>query len=92
MGIINRLGTQIRLPDGREATVVFNGLSGVGIKFGLHDPDPKDFRNTHVDVRESEPSVKPWPWEPDAMLRDKYPSAELPCVGDDYEIIREGKI
>lgn len=25
--------------------------------------------------------------EPDAMLRDKYPSAEYECVGEDYTII-----
>ena len=37
-----KLGTQIRLPDGREGTVVYNSLIGVGIKWGLHDPDPED--------------------------------------------------
>ena len=25
--------------------------------------------------------------EPDAMLRDPYPSAELPCVGEDFEVL-----
>lgn len=28
--------------------------------------------------------------EPEAMLRDKYPSAEYPCVGEDYTIIKQG--
>jgi len=29
-----KLGTVVRLPDGREGTVVFNSLIGVGIKWG----------------------------------------------------------
>ena len=41
-----KLGTHIRLPDGREATVVYNSLIGVGIKWGLHNPDPADFEGT----------------------------------------------
>ena len=28
--------------------------------------------------------------EPQAMLRDKYPSAEYECVGEKYKIIKEG--
>ena len=64
-----KLGTQIRLPDGREATAVYNNLDGVGIKWGLHDPEPG---------------------EPDAMLREPYSGATLPCVGEEFVIIRRG--
>jgi len=28
--------------------------------------------------------------EPEAMLRDDYPSADYPCVGTDYKILQEG--
>jgi len=28
--------------------------------------------------------------EPEAMLREQYPSAEYECVGEDYTIIKEG--
>ena len=62
-----KLGTQLRLPDGREATVVYNNLDGVGIKWGLHDPEPG---------------------EPEAMLREPWSGATLPCVGEEYVIIR----
>jgi hypothetical protein len=31
-----KLGTRIKLSDGRIGTVVFNGLIGVGIKWGEH--------------------------------------------------------
>lgn len=30
--------------------------------------------------------------KPEAMLRDKYPGAEIECVGEDYTIVREPKI
>lgn len=73
-----KLGTQIRLPDGREATAVYNGLDGVGIMFGLHTPDPADFE-----------SREDFKWEPEAMLREPYDSATLPCVGEEYIIIKE---
>ena len=91
MSAINQLGTQVRLPDGREGTVIYNGLDGVGIKWGLHDPDPADFRNTSGGlVTEQVPDD--WPWVPDAMLRDpyKYGHADLEYVGDDVDIIRVG--
>ena len=85
-----RLGTQIRLADGREGTAVFNGLSGVGIKWGLHDPDPADFKGTADDCFGRQPNPD-WPWRPDAMLRDSGMTESLgvECVGEDYEIIRE---
>lgn len=88
-----RLGTQIRLPDGREATTVFNGLTGIGIKWGLHYPKPEDFKGTAGDFFEfmgvEKQMPEDWPWEPDAMLREPEISEKLgmECVGEDYEII-----
>ena len=43
-----KLGTQIRFSDGRIATVIYNSLVGVGIKWGSHDPDTKDFESTNA--------------------------------------------
>jgi len=97
MGAINRIGTQIRLPDGREATTVFNGLSGVGIKWGLHNPPLSDFEGTSGDCfapAEDSPARRPgWPWKMGAMLRDPEmaDSLGIECVGEDYEILREAK-
>lgn len=93
-----KLGTQIRLPDGREGTVIYNSLIGVGIKWGLYDPDPKDFEGTdgNTFVERSDPLSEDWWWEPNAILRDPWPGAEEygfaqdECVGEKYEIIRDG--
>ena len=92
MSGINRLGTQIVLPDGREGTVVYNGLDGVGIKWGLHDPDPSDFEGTTGGLI-SETLADDWPWAPDAMLRApyQYGDPELEYVGGEYEITRVGR-
>ena len=87
MSSINRLGTQVRLPDGREGTVVYNGLDGVGIKWGLHEPTWDDYYNTNPMFGDAPEDFK---WHPDAMLREPYTTAELPCVGEKYEIIKEG--
>lgn len=90
-----KLGTQIRFFDGREATVVYNSLIGVGIKWGLHNPDPEDFVGTtgntiHEDIKDG------WPWEPDALLREPWNNCVAhgftpeQCVGIDYEVTRDG--
>jgi hypothetical protein len=69
-----KLGTIVKLPDGQKATVVFNGLVGVGVKWGEHSPDPADFVGTYGDVLAvSQPDD--WPWEPDALIA-------LPLAGD----------
>ena len=97
-----KLGTQIRMADGREGTVVYNSLIGVGIKWGLHDPTPADFEGTNGDttvlIGDMPPAHVPdeWPWEPDALLRDPWPGCEPAwhaeqCVGEEYEIIRIGR-
>lgn len=88
-----KLGTHIRMDDGREATVVYNSLIGVGIKWGLHDPDPGDFEGTDGNTfRSSAP--EDWPWGPDAILRKPWPTCIscgfLPeqCVGADYTVLK----
>jgi len=89
-------GTIIRLPDGREGTVVYHSLDGYGIRWGrikLSDDDLEYlysghgglFRPTKLDL---EKFVR---LRPEAMLRD--PSMEryfsIPCVGEKYEIVAE---
>jgi len=84
-----KLGTHVQLPTGRLGTVVYNSLIGVGIKWGLHHPDPKDFEDTNGNTVAS-PPMEDWPWEPDALLRDTFSGCAkygLECVGDDFEII-----
>ncbi|MBW1953225.1 MAG: hypothetical protein JRI66_09110 [Deltaproteobacteria bacterium] len=93
---ITTIGTQVRLPDGRLATVVFNGLCGVGCKLGLHDPPPEDFEGTFGDIGPAARELpEDWPWKPDVLLRDPFPGCEalgLPCVGDEAlcEVLRVG--
>lgn len=77
------LGTIIELPDGRVGTVVYNSLDGVGIKWGEHYPDPADFENTNGSLVGPGPPDD-WQWFPDAMLREPYSLATLPCVGSEY--------
>ena len=75
-------GTFIRLPDGREGTVVYHGLDGYGIKWGRVRMDEKAILSTQSLFGKS---PEDWPWFPEAMLRDPYPSATLECVGEEYE-------
>ncbi len=74
-------GSHVTLPDGRVGTVVYNGLDGIGIKWGRHDVTLRDVAGGLFE----EPPTG-YPWFPDAMLRDDYPGAELPCVGTEYEV------
>lgn len=90
------LGTQIRFADGRVGTVVYNSLIGVGIKWGLHTPNPKDFEGTTGNtVNENIPDG--WQWEPDALLREPWEGCKRhgftveQCVGNDFEIIKKAE-
>lgn len=85
-----KAGTIIKLPDGREGTVVYNGLDGKGIRFGRIeiDMDIVNAGNTMF-------GDAPWnyPYYPEAMLRDPKLARHWPdmeCVGEEFEIIREG--
>ena len=80
-------GTIVQLPDGRVGTVVFNGLCGVGIKWGRHDVTEADFEGTYGDLFDPSIDVWDWEWGPDAYLREPWPRADLECVGDDYEVL-----
>ena len=90
-----KLGTHIELADGRTGTVVYNGLIGVGIKWGLHNPDPADFAGTTGDTGD-EDVPDDWPWKPDALLRDPWDGCErtgftaAQCVGRDFTAL-EGR-
>ena len=87
-----KLGTHIKMADGRPGTVVYNSLIGVGIMWGLHYPDPVDFAETDGNTV-SDGSPDGWEWEPEALLRTPWNGCERcgftaeECVGDDYEII-----
>lgn len=88
-----KLGIHIKMGDGRVGTVVYNGLDGVGIKWGRHNPSPNEFigtsGNTVALAPDSLAGDPDWSWQPDAMLREPYPGADFPCVGDDWEILRD---
>lgn len=93
-----KLGTQIRLPDGREATVVFNSLIGVGIVWGLHDPDPADFEGTNGDTIGDVQVPDDWPWRPEALLREPWDGCEKSTgfsidqfIGSEYEVIQASR-
>ena len=90
-----KLGTQIKFKDGRVGTIIYNSLIGEGIKWGLHNPDPTDFEGSDGNTVSSG-SPPGWQWEPEALLRDPWDGCEHygftkeQCVGNDYEIIRNG--
>lgn len=87
----SKLGSIVRLPDGRIGTTVYNGVDGIGIKWGRHSPPLEDFEGTSgsaVPLADDSPAQRPdWPWMPDVMLREPYPGAVVPCVGEDYELV-----
>ena len=90
-----RPGTVIRLPDGREATVVYHGPDGYGIRFGriaLSDDDLDAIMAGHGNVvHVALPPDVVERIQPEAMLRDPLlePLIGLPCVGDRFEIVEE---
>jgi len=86
------LGSFVKLPDGREGTVTFNGLIGVGIKWGRHHFNPAIFKGSVADlgmigVTGPKPSEELEALEPDALLRESWPNAPYECVGEDYEVL-----
>ncbi len=79
-------GTVIELSDGRRATVVYHGLDGYGIQWGEVDVDV-DAIMEGTPLFGTEPPQEPWPWDPEAMLREHYPSADVECVGRDFSVV-----
>lgn len=85
-------GTIVRLPDGREGTVVFHGLTGYGIVWGRRALTQRELDaiigsvslEIGVEKRHDDLSNA---LLPEAMLRDPYPGAKLPCAGSDYETV-----
>ncbi len=81
-------GTVVELPDLRRGTVVYHGLDGYGIRWGIHSVQEKDLYgcggwfNAEVPVN--------YEWFPDAMLRDPYAGASMPCVGWKFVILKSG--
>lgn len=58
-----RVGTLIRLDDGREGRTVYHGPDGYGIKFDLPPL-------THTQVEQIQSWEAGDEWEPDLMLKD----------------------
>jgi len=81
-----RPGTVVRLPDGRVGTVVYHNLDGYGIIWGEVEVDVDKILDT-APLFGGPPHD--WPYEPEAMLREPYPSAALECVGEEFEIVSE---
>lgn len=82
-----KAGTIIKLPDGREGTVVYNGLDGYGIMFG-RVPVDLDVISGGNPLFGDKPAD--WPYTPEAMLRDPVLARHWPdmeCVGDEFEIV-----
>ena len=84
-------GTIVKMADGRRGTVVYHGLDGYGIKWGVYNITEKDILGHGGLLDEDIPGN--YPYTPDAMLRDpfKYGDKELEYVGEDYTIIREAE-
>lgn len=80
-----KAGTVVQFTDGRYGTVVYNGLDGVGIKWGRHKVTIDDLCGSGGLFSETPP--REYEWIAEAMLRKPYPGAKMPCVGEDYEII-----
>lgn len=80
-----KAGTIIRLPDGREGTVVYHGLDGYGIQWGRKEVNLEEILRGDGNTMRSSPPVSDW--FPEAMLRDPYPYADLPCVGESFEVV-----
>lgn len=85
-----KAGTLIRMADGRLGRVVYNGLDGVGIKWGDGPVDIETIMRGDSGLFEHSPHDEELQkWQPEAMLRDPYSTAQLPCVGTDYEVVGE---
>lgn len=81
-------GTVVRLPDGREGTVVFHSLTGYGIVWGaraLSSAEITAILSGNGSLFDG--NVPPECPTPEAMLRESYPSADIECVGKRYEIV-----
>lgn len=85
-----KAGVVVRLPDGREGTVVYNGLDGRGIKWGRHEVTTEIIEKAmgYQNPLFGEPPAL-YPWLPDAMLRDPYTGCDkgIEYVGSQFEVV-----
>ena len=85
-----RPGTIIKLADGRVGTVVYQGLDGVGIKWGRHAVTLNEIMGHGCAAIGVDDGDVPddYEWSPDAMLRESYPSCAdgVECVGEEFEV------
>jgi hypothetical protein len=77
-------GTIVRLPDGREGTVVYHSLCGYGIVFGRVAVDVEAIKASCPLFDGERDERVP---EPEALLREPWKGAWLPCVGESYEVV-----
>ena len=84
-----KAGTIVRLPDGREGTVVYNSLDGVGIRWGRIDVDEDVLNAGGGGLFRGAETAAEWAMIPEAMLRDphQYGSPGMEYVGSKYEVI-----
>lgn len=75
-----RLNTVIRLPDGREGTICYHNLDGVGGVWGRHT-----FTMPSGGFGDGLPAPEFMLREPEMQGRVGAPESE--CVGEDYEVI-----
>lgn len=91
--MLYKAGSVVRAADGREGTIVFNGLTGQGIAWGrIILPDPNENVRSGVgavglrcDLPESEFN---WP-HVDAMIREAEMSEALgvECIGESVSLV-----
>lgn len=80
-----KAGTLIRLADGTFGRVVYNGLDGVGIKYGSAPVDVETIMRGDSGLFADSPNdAELQQWAPEAMLREPYSTASLPCIGKRY--------
>jgi hypothetical protein len=81
-----KAGTLIKLPDGRDGTVVYNSLDGVGIIWGHKTVDVDAIMNScPIFSGDNEGNIP----SPEALLRTPYEGQWCECVGDEFEVVSE---
>lgn len=89
-----KAGTIVTMADGRVGTVVYNGLDGVGVKWGRYDITARDLRGSGGLCNDD--ALADYEWCPDAILREPWNGCERmgwsveQCVGTDYTTEDEG--
>ena len=84
-----KAGTIVRLPDGREGTVVYHGLDGYGIRWGRIDVDMETVMAGNGGLHRGAESDAERAMIPEAMLRAPYAGCDksMEYVGGEYEAV-----